>query len=63
MVYNIMNTESTNTANNTLISDAANLASDKWKDAFNTGDAAACAEADVVMQARPMGTITGTAEI
>ncbi len=50
----------------TAILDAINLASSKWKSAFNAGDAAGCAaqyEENAVMHARPFGTFTGTAEI
>ncbi|CAA0123857.1 Uncharacterised protein [BD1-7 clade bacterium] len=46
--------------------DAVKLASETWKNAFNSGDAAGCAgqyEADAVMHARPFGTFTGTDEI
>ena len=45
---------------------AVNEASSRWKNSFNTGNAAGCAaqyEADAVMHARPFGTFTGTAEI
>ncbi len=45
---------------------ALTAASERWKNAFNSGDAAGCAaqyEADAVMHARPFGTFTGTAEI
>ncbi|KKJ78761.1 isochorismatase [Kiloniella litopenaei] len=41
-------------------------ASEKWKAAFNSGDAAGCAacyEADAVMVATPFGTYTGHSEI
>lgn len=50
----------------TKIIDALNAASERWKNAFNTGDAAGCAaqyEADAVMNAKPFGTFTGTAEV
>lgn len=46
--------------------DAVEAASQRWKNAFNSGDAAGCAaqyEADAVMHARPFGTFTGTEEI
>jgi len=46
--------------------DAVQAASERWKNAFNNGDAAGCAaqyEADAVMQARPFGTFTGTEAI
>ena len=45
---------------------AVNEASTRWKNSFNSGNAAGCAaqyEADAVMHARPFGTFTGTAEI
>ncbi|WP_421782074.1 YybH family protein [Kiloniella litopenaei] len=41
-------------------------ASEKWKAAFNSGDAAGCAacyEADAVMVATPFGTYSGHSEI
>jgi ketosteroid isomerase-like protein len=41
-------------------------ASEKWKMAFNTGDAKGCAsqyEPEAVMVAKPFGTFTGTKEI
>lgn len=46
--------------------DAVQAASQRWKNAFNSGDAAACAaqyEADATMHARPFGTFVGTEEI
>ena len=46
--------------------DAVNTASTKWKYAFNSGDAVGCAaqyEEAAVMNAKPFGTFTGTAEI
>lgn len=46
--------------------EAVNAASEIWKTAFNTGNAAGCAgqyEATAVMNAKPFGTFTGTAEI
>ncbi len=46
--------------------DALKKASDAWKSAFNSGNAAACAtqyEATAVMHARPFGTYTGTEQI
>ena len=46
--------------------DAVNKASEEWKSAFNSGDAAGCAgqyEEGAVMHARPFGTFTGTVEI
>ncbi len=45
---------------------AVKTASEKWKSAFNSGDAAGCAaqyEADAVMHAKPFGTFRGTDEI
>ncbi|NER79510.1 MAG: isochorismatase [Leptolyngbya sp. SIO1D8] len=50
----------------TIVLDAVNSASAAWKSAFNSGDAAGCAnqyEKDAVMHARPFGTFTGTTEI
>lgn len=49
-----------------MILDAVNLASSKWKNAFNSGDAVGCAdqyESNAVMKATPFGVFTGTAEI
>ena len=48
------------------VREAVEAASERWKSAFNGGDAAGCAaqyEADAVMHARPFGTFRGTAEI
>ena len=48
------------------ILEAVNKASESWKSAFNSGDAAGCArqyEKDAIMHARPFGTFTGTEEI
>ncbi|MDM3869974.1 nuclear transport factor 2 family protein [Porticoccus sp. W117] len=45
---------------------AVSAASERWKNAFNSGDGAGCAaqyEADAVMHARPFGTFTGTKQI
>lgn len=45
---------------------ATQLASEKWKAAFNAGDAAGCAacyEVDAVMVAKPFGTYNGRVEI
>ncbi len=45
---------------------AVTEASQRWKEAFNRGDAAGCAacyEPAAVMHARPFGTYTGGAEI
>ena len=53
-------------AEQTRVLDAVNKASQQWKNAFNSGDAAGCAaqyEADAVMHARPFGTFTGTEAI
>lgn len=50
---------------NTLLN-AVNQASENWKNAFNSGDAAGCAaqyEADATMHARPFGTFVGTEQI
>ncbi len=49
-----------------IVKEALSAASERWKNAFNSGDAAGCAaqyEADAVMNAKPFGTFTGTAEI
>ncbi len=46
--------------------EAVKRASDAWKTAFNSGDAAGCAdqyETNATMRAEPFGTFTGTAEI
>ncbi len=51
--------------NHVLLS-AVQEASENWKNAFNSGNAAGCAaqyEANAVMHARPFGTFTGTEEI
>ena len=48
------------------ILNAVKAASDAWKSAFNTGDAAGCAcqyEENAVMRADPFGTFTGIEEI
>ncbi len=49
-----------------IVLDSVSTASRKWKDAFNSGDAAGCAaqyEENAVMNAKPFGTYTGTTEI
>jgi len=49
-----------------IVLSALSDASEKWKTAFNTGDAEGCAaqyESDAVMVAKPFGTFTGTKEI
>ncbi|NEQ70353.1 MAG: nuclear transport factor 2 family protein [Symploca sp. SIO2D2] len=46
--------------------EATKKASEQWKSAFNSGDAAGCAaqyEENAVMRAKPFGTFTGTTEI
>ena len=46
--------------------EAVQAASQKWKNAFNSGNAKGCAECyeeDAVMEAKPFGTFTGRAEI
>ena len=46
--------------------DAVKLASEKWKNAFNSGDAAGCVaqyEEDATMHARPFGTFRGREQI
>ncbi len=50
---------------NTVL-DLVRDSSTKWKEAFNSGNAAGCAaqyEEDAVMNAKPFGTFTGTSEI
>ena len=52
-------------ANQTLLK-AVTEASERWKNAFNSGDAAGCAaqyELNAVMHAKPFGTFNGTNEI
>jgi len=49
-----------------VVLNAVIKASEQWKSAFNSGDAAGCAaqyESTAVMHARPFGTFTGTSEI
>ena len=49
-----------------VVLDAVKQASEQWKSAFNSGNAAGCAnqyEDNAVMQARPFGTFTGIPEI
>ena len=49
-----------------VVLDALKQASEKWKTAFNSGDAEGCAaqyESDAVMTAKPFGTFKGTEEI
>jgi ketosteroid isomerase-like protein len=49
-----------------IVLSALNDASEKWKAAFNKGDAEGCAaqyESDAVMVAKPFGTFTDTKEI
>ncbi len=55
-----------NNEDNTEVLNAVKSASTKWKNAFNSGNAAGCAEQytkDAVMNAKPFGTYTGTVEI
>ena len=50
----------------TTLLEAVKSASEKWKSAFNSGNAIGCAdmyEGSAVMHARPFGTFTGTEEI
>ncbi len=50
---------------NTVL-DLVRDSSTKWKEAFNSGNAAGCAaqyEENAVMNAKPFGTFTGTTEI
>jgi hypothetical protein len=54
------------TNDQSILLEAVKLASEQWKSAFNSGDAAGCArqyEQDAIMHARPFGTFKGTAEI
>lgn len=49
-----------------IVLNAVNAASTKWKSAFNSGDAAGCAaqyEEAAIMNAKPLGTFIGTADI
>lgn len=49
-----------------VVMEAVKKASEQWKAAFNSGDAAGCAaqyESNAVMEARPFGTFTGTSQI
>ena len=49
-----------------VVLEAVKSASAQWKEAFNRGDAAGCAnqyESTAVMHARPFGTFTGTEAI
>ena len=49
-----------------IVLSALREASEKWKEAFNSGNAAGCAsqyEADAIMTAKPFGTFTGREEI
>ena len=49
-----------------IVLSALKDASEKWKTAFNKGDAEGCAsqyESDAVMTAKPFGTFSGTEEI
>lgn len=49
-----------------MVLDAVQAASEKWKTAFNSGNAAGCAaayEEDAIMNAKPFGTFTGRSEI
>ncbi len=50
----------------TAVLNAVKQASEQWKNAFNSGDAAGCAAqytANAVMHARPFGTFNGTEAI
>ena len=49
-----------------VVLDALSKASEQWKAAFNSGDAAGCAsqyEPDAIMTGKPFGTFNGTEEI
>jgi len=55
-----------NNQDNTMVLNAVKEASTKWKNAFNSGNAAGCAKqytSGAVMNAKPFGTYTGTVEI
>ncbi|SMN15275.1 Isochorismatase [uncultured Candidatus Thioglobus sp.] len=55
-----------NKNDNTVILEAINIASTKWKNAFNSGDATGCAaqyEEKAIMNAKPFGAYTGAVEI
>jgi len=55
----------TEESKNTILN-AISIASTKWKTSFNSGDAVGCAaqyEGTAVMNVKPFGTFTGTAEI
>ncbi|MBT5709241.1 MAG: nuclear transport factor 2 family protein [Verrucomicrobia bacterium] len=55
-----------NDSNDGSVIAAVKRASMRWKNSFNSGDAAGCAaqyEQEAVMHARPFGTFTGTEEI
>ncbi len=50
----------------TIVLEAVKTASTEWKSAFNSGDAGGCAaqyEENAIMNAKPFGTFTGTADI
>lgn len=52
--------------NSTKVIEATKKASERWKAAFNSGDAKGCAECyeeDATMEAKPFGTFNGRAEI
>lgn len=51
---------------NTIVLEAVNIASTKWKHSFNSGDATGCAsqyEEDAIMNAKPFGLYMGTVAI
>ncbi|MEO6053436.1 MAG: DUF4440 domain-containing protein [Chthoniobacterales bacterium] len=58
--------DTSNPPNTQTILDAVKKASAQWQAAFNAGDAVGCAavyEAGAVMNAKPLGTFTGTGQI
>lgn len=49
-----------------IVLDSVSIASTKWKEAFNSGNADGCAaqyEENAIMNAKPFGTFTGTTKI
>jgi len=55
-----------NDPNDSSVIAAVKRASERWKNSFNSGDAAGCAaqyEQEAVMHAQPFGTFTGTEAI
>ena len=55
-----------NESEKSVVIEAVKSASERWKNAFNSGNAAECAaqyESDAVMQAEPFGTFEGVKNI